>query len=62
MKFGDDPLLQMSSVLSQNPAFALHLIHLISHNAFGRVPQWLATCVRKPKVPGSSPAASYVMR
>ena len=23
---------------------------------------WLATCARKPKVPGSSPAASYVQR
>ena len=23
---------------------------------------WLATCTRKPKVPGSSPAASYVQR
>ena len=28
----------------------------------GRVAQWLATCARKPKVPGSSPAASYVQR
>ena len=27
-----------------------------------RVAQWLATCARKPKVPGSSPAASYVQR
>ena len=23
---------------------------------------WLATCARKPKVPGSIPAASYVQR
>ena len=23
---------------------------------------WLATCAPKPKVPGSSPAASYVQR
>ena len=29
---------------------------------FGRVAWWLATCPRKPKVPGSSPAASYVQR
>ena len=28
----------------------------------GRVAQWLATCARKPKVPGLSPAASYVQR
>ena len=28
----------------------------------GPVAQWLATCARKPKVPGSSPAASYVQR
>ena len=28
----------------------------------GRVAWWLATCARKPKVPGSSPAASYVQR
>ena len=27
-----------------------------------RVAQWLATCTRKPKAPGSSPAASYVQR
>ena len=26
------------------------------------VAQWLVTCARKPKVPGSSPAASYVQR
>ena len=26
----------------------------------GRVALWLATCARKPKVPGSIPAASYV--
>ena len=26
------------------------------------VAYWLATCARKPKVPGSSPAASYVQR
>ena len=28
----------------------------------GRVAWWLATCARKPKVHGSSPAASYVQR
>ena len=28
----------------------------------GRVAWWLATCARKPKVPGSSPATSYVQR
>ena len=28
----------------------------------GRVAWWLATCARKPKVSGSSPAASYVQR
>ena len=28
----------------------------------GRVAYWLATYARKPKVPGSSPAASYVQR
>ena len=28
----------------------------------GRVAWWLATCARKPKVPGSSPAASYAQR
>ena len=28
----------------------------------GRVALWLATCARKPKVPCSSPAASYVQR
>ena len=31
-------------------------------NPEGRVALWLATCARKPKVPGSSPAASYVQR
>ena len=25
----------------------------------GPVAKWLATCARKPKVPGSDPAASY---
>ena len=31
-----------------------------NYNYFtGRVAWWLATCARKPKVPGSSPAASY---
>ena len=28
----------------------------------GRVAWWLAACAWKPKVPGSSPAASYVQR
>ena len=28
----------------------------------GRLAWWLATCARKPKVPGSSPAASYAQR
>ena len=28
----------------------------------GRVAQWLATYAWKPKVPGSSPAASYIQR
>ena len=28
----------------------------------GRVAWWLATCARKPKIPSSSPAASYVQR
>ena len=28
----------------------------------GRVASWLATCTRKPKVSGSSPAANYVQR
>ena len=28
----------------------------------GRITWWLATCARKPKVPGSSPAASYMQR
>ena len=28
----------------------------------GRVAWRLATCARKPKVPGSNPAASYVQR
>ena len=28
----------------------------------GRVAWWLATSARKPKVPGSSPDASYVQR
>ena len=27
----------------------------------GRVASWLVTCDRKPKVPGSSPAAIYVL-
>ena len=26
----------------------------------GRVAQWLVTCARKPKAPGSNPAAGYV--
>ena len=30
--------------------------------SLGRVAWWLATCARKPKVPGSSPAATYVQR
>ena len=29
---------------------------------YGRVALWLATCAWKSKVPGSSPAASYVQR
>ena len=29
---------------------------------FDRVAWWLVTCTRKPKVPGSSPAVSYVQR
>ena len=29
---------------------------------FGRVAWWLATCARKPKDPGSYPAASYAQR
>ena len=34
-----------------------------ARNSFlGRVAWWLATCARKPKVPGSRPAASYVQR
>ena len=28
----------------------------------GYISWWLATCARKTKVPGSSPAASYVQR
>ena len=28
----------------------------------GHVAQWLATCTRKPKIFGSSPAANYVQR
>ena len=28
----------------------------------GRVAWWLATCAWKPRVPGSSPAASYAQR
>ena len=28
----------------------------------GRIAWWLVTCAWKPKVPGSSPAASYVQR
>ena len=30
--------------------------------SFGRVAWWLGTCAQKPKVPGLSPAASYVQR
>ena len=34
----------------------------ISQSELGRVAWCLADCARKPKVPGSSPAASYVQR
>ena len=35
---------------------------LCSSIGLGRVAWWLATCARKPKALGSSPAASYVQR
>ena len=31
-------------------------------NSKERVVLWLVTCFRKPKIPGSSPAASYAQR
>ena len=31
-------------------------------DVIGHVASWLATCAGKPKVPVSSPAASYVQR
>ena len=36
--------------------------HVNMLTCLGRVAWWLATCARKAKVPGSSPAASYVQR
>ena len=33
--------------------------NLIKYYKNRRVAWWLATCARKPKVPGSSPVASY---
>ena len=39
-----------------------HQTNLFISNYRGRVAWWLATCARKPKVPGSSPAASYAQR
>ena len=46
-----------------------YIIKIRAHTVFdinflisGRVAWWLATCARKPKLPGSSPAASYVQR
>ena len=41
--------------------FDLMNLHVILFK-IGCVAQWLATCARKPKVPGSSPAASYAQR
>ena len=42
--------------------FSMPTILLILSNTLVRVAWWLATCARKPKVPGSIPAASYVQR
>ena len=43
------------------PSFLVLPMNNITQNCW-RVAWWLATCARKPNVPGSSPAASYVQR
>ena len=47
------------SFLRTNVPKVCQLFNLSNQRAKGRVAEWLATCARKPKVPGSSPAASY---
>ena len=46
---------EATQILSLNQLFLIE-------NIIGRVAWWLATCARKPKVRGSSPAASYAQR
>ena len=36
--------------------------HFLCYFWWGHVPYWLAPCAQKPKVPGSNPTASYVLR
>ena len=47
-----------------NSVVIQHLLTLTftNINTVGRVALWLTTSARKPKVSGSSPAASYVQR
>ena len=47
---------------SMQTSSKLKKITLDGENVLGRVAWRLATCARKPKVPGSSPAASCVQR
>ena len=63
------PLLKIKSdgsvaedMFPKTSTFTIKIIEAIGIVAFGCVAWWLATCPRKPKVPGSSPAASYVQR
>ena len=45
-----------------NLADVLGTNNVLRSKIYGRVAWWLATCTRKLKVPGLSPAASYVQR
>ena len=50
----------LENKLSQNLIFGIRDLELIE--ILKAILEMLATCARKPKVPGSSPAAAYVHR
>ena len=52
----------MFHLKSINHEFLLFDKSLNKQTIQGRVAWWLAACAQKPKVPGSSPASSYVQR
>ena len=63
-KYYDTDELQTMKIPNKDKSLALFYIDACSlnKNFNERVAWWLATCARKAKVPGSSPAASYVQR